>query len=115
MRTQKIDRSAWQSYLDAISKQLRGKQAMVEVASLGLGDQIEAEWCPLFGVVYDPKNDLVEVVLEGLDHMIRMPGEIHAAFGDTGLHALEIVQSDGSKQIVRLRDPLMLPKPNSAA
>lgn len=115
MKTERIDRSAWHSYLDAISKQLEGKQAMVEVAALGLGDQIEAEWCPLLGIVYDPKDDLVEVALEGLDHMVRQPAEIYAAFGDAGLAALEVVQSDGTRQIVRLREPLMLPRPSSAA
>ena len=32
---------------------------------------------PLIGVTYDPKSDLVEIALEGLDHMIGRPREIY--------------------------------------
>ena len=39
----------------------------IEIASLSICDQIEAEWLPLLGIVYDPKDDIIEVALEGLD------------------------------------------------
>src|SRR5258708_28518923 len=74
--SRKIPRSGWQSYFDAMSKVMDGRQAELEVESLGLGDQIETEWVALDGIVYDPKDDLVEMVLEDLDHMIRKPREI---------------------------------------
>ena len=51
---------------DRLSKTLEGKQAEIEVASLSLGDQVEAEWLPLHGITYDPNDDLVEVALERL-------------------------------------------------
>ncbi len=38
--------------------------AEIEVASLELGNQIEAEWLPLIGLVYDHKDNSVEVALE---------------------------------------------------
>ena len=47
-----------------------GFRLEIEVTSLALGDQVEAEWLPLLGLVYDPKDDLVEVALDGIDHMI---------------------------------------------
>ena len=59
----------------------RRKAAEIEVASLSLGDQVEAEWLPLHGITYDPNDDLVEVALEGLDHMIRKPREIYPRTG----------------------------------
>src|SRR5260221_3521773 len=74
--SRKIPRSGWQSYFDAMSKVMDGRQAELEVESLGLGDQIETEWVALDGIVYDPKDDLVEMVLEDLDHMIGKPREI---------------------------------------
>lgn len=58
------------------------------MASLKLGNQIEAEWVPLLGITCDPKNDLVEVLPEGLD-------------------------TDDVRQIIRLRDPIMLPYSHS--
>jgi hypothetical protein len=38
--------------------------AEIEVASLDLGDQIQAEWLPLIGITYDPNDDVVEVALD---------------------------------------------------
>jgi len=90
---------------------LEGKQAEIEVASLRLGDQIEAEWLPLIGITYDPNDDIVEVALEGLDHLITRPREVYVEDGSNGVSALEVVDADDVKQIIRLRDPLMLPGP----
>jgi Family of unknown function (DUF5335) len=62
--TEILDKPIWNPYLGHVSKTIAtGKQVLIEVASLALGDQIEAEWVPLLGIVYDPKNDLVELAL----------------------------------------------------
>ena len=42
-----------------------------------MGNQVRSDWLPLIGVTYDPKDGLVEIALEGLDHMIRGPREIY--------------------------------------
>jgi hypothetical protein len=111
MATRKLDKSDWRVFLDGVSRLLTGKQAEIEVDSLGLGSQIEAEWLPLIGITYDPKDDLVEVALEGLDHMIPKPKEIVARTGATGLESLEVVRDDNTREIVLFREPLMLPSP----
>ena len=111
MTTRKLERSEWRSFLDNVSKLLEAKEAEIEVGSLRLGDQIEAEWLPLIGITYDPKDDLVEVALEGLDHMIRRPHEIYIENGVGVLTSIEIVDADGVKQIVRFKDELLLPPP----
>ncbi len=108
VKTERLEKAAWKDYFDRVSKQLVGKQAHVEVASLSLGDQVEAEWTRLLGVAYDPKDDLLQIDLDGADHMIRHPKQIHAARGPAGLEAFEIVDADDAKQILRLREPLML-------
>ena len=87
MTTRKLDKQQWRTFFDRVSTTLEGKEAEIEIASLRLGDQVEAEWLPLLGIVYDPNDDIVEV-------------------------ALEIVDADDVKQIVKLRDPLMLPAPS---
>lgn len=114
MTVRKLDKTEWQGFLDRVSKRLAGRQAEIEVASLALGDQVEATWLPLLGLVYDHKSDLVEVALDGLDHMIGKPREIWADVGVDGLLSLEVVDADGVRQVVRLRDPLMLPAPQRA-
>jgi hypothetical protein len=110
MATVKLDKGAWHAYFDRITKLVVGKQAEIEVASLNIGDQIEAEWVPLLGITYDPKNDLVEVLLEGLDHLIRNPRDIYVDQDPSGLlTSMEVIDTDDVRQIIRLRDPFMLP------
>jgi hypothetical protein len=66
---------------DRVTKMLEGKRAEIEVVSLRLGDQVEAEWLPLLGIAYDPNDDIVEIALEGLDHLIPNPREIYVEKG----------------------------------
>lgn len=111
MATEKLEKTVWQPYLDHVSKQLGAgtKRAEIEVASLQIGDQIEAEWVPLLGISYDPNDDLVEVLVEGLDHLIHHPAEIWVDTGPGGLVSMEVIDKDDVRNIVKLRDPLMLP------
>jgi hypothetical protein len=110
----KLEKSQWSVYFDLISKALTGKRAEIEVASLNLGDQIEAEWLPFFGISYDPKDDVIALALEGHAHLIYKPREIYFEGEGLELSSLEVIDADGVHQIVVLRDPLMLPAPSAA-
>ena len=110
MATVKLDKATWQQTLDQLSKSLLvGKEVKIEVAGLQIGDQIEQEWTQLLGISYDPKNDLIEILVEGLDHLIRKPREVWVDRGPTGLAGMEVIDADDVRQIIRLREPLMLP------
>jgi Family of unknown function (DUF5335) len=111
MAAQKIDRSKWQAFFDRLSRGLVGMRAEIEVASLALGDQIEAEWLPLLGIAYDPKDNILEIALEGLDHLISNPKEVWADAGAGALLNFEVIDGEGVCQIIKLRKPLMLPAP----
>jgi hypothetical protein len=113
--SRKLPNTAWQAYFDAMSKAMDGTQAEIEVASLGLGDQIEAEWVGLDGITYDPKDDLLEIILGDLDHLIHKPREIWVDEAGFSLQSLEAIDSEGVRHIVKLRAPLMLPPPKGAA
>ena len=115
MAAAEIDRSRWGPYLDLLTNSLIGKQAEIEVVSLDLGDQIEAEWTSLIGITYDRKDDLIEIALDQLDHMVRSPRQLFVdyAVGDI-VAAIEIVDGEGNRQIVKFRDPLALPAPSVA-
>jgi hypothetical protein len=110
----KLEKSQWRAYFDRMSKALVGKRAEIEVASLKLGDEIEAEWLPLIGITYDPKNDLIEVALEGVDHLINKPREVWVEEQGLELSSLEVIDAEDTRQIVVLRDPLMLPAPKQS-
>jgi hypothetical protein len=91
-----------------MSKVLLGRHAEIEVTGPSFGAHMAAKWLPLLGITYDPKGDLVEIALEGLDHLIHQPREIAVEDGAEGLTAMQIVDADQRRQIVKLREPLML-------
>ncbi len=108
MTTSKLEKPQWHDYFDGVTKALSGKRAEIEVNSLALGSQLQAEWVPLIGITYEPRSDMLEVALEGLDHLIRHPQELYVERDAATLKSLEVVDADGAHQIVRLRDPLLL-------
>ena len=113
MTARKLDKNEWKPFFDGVSKVLGAKQAEIEVQSLDLGNQVEAEWLPLLGLTYDPKNDLLDIALEGLDRMIPGPRQIYIEDGGVGLASLAITDAEGARQIVKLRDPMALPAPQA--
>jgi hypothetical protein len=115
MATLKLEKAEWQPFFDRMSKGLVGKRAEIEIASLSLGHQIAAEWLPLLGISYDPKSDILEIALDGLDHMIAHPEQIYVDATGLQLTGLEIIDREGLAQLVQLRDALMLPAPSGAA
>lgn len=115
MTLRRLDKPQWRNLLDRFSKALVGKRAEIEVASLSLGVQPAAEYLPLLGVAYDPKDDIIEVALDGFDHIIHGPQELWIDETGGTISSMEIVDKEGVRQIVLLRDPLMLPAPSSGA
>jgi hypothetical protein len=104
-----VPQSEWRPFFDRMSKELLGKRAEVEVASLDLGDQIVAEWVPLIGITYDSRDDLLDVALDRYDHLIRHPRQILVEEGPKGLASVAVIDDDGARQVVKLKEPLMLP------
>jgi hypothetical protein len=76
-----------------------------------LGAQVEAEWLPFLGIAYDEKSNVIEIVLEGHDHLMHDPLELYVDEDSIGMRSIHVIDSHGVKQIVQLRDPLMLPPP----
>ena len=107
MRT--IPKTEWRSFFDRMSQALLGQRAEIEVASLELGDNIVAEWVPMIGITYDSRDDLLDVALDGTNHLIRYPKEIVVEEKEGALTSVAVVDGEGTRQIVHLRTPAMLP------
>lgn len=106
-----IDKPEWPRFLDRVSRGLAGKQVEIEVAALGLGDQILTQWVPVLGLVYEPKSNSVEIAVAGLDHMIRGPKAVYAEQAGGEVTSIEIIDKDDVRQILKFRDTLLLPAP----
>jgi hypothetical protein len=104
--TRSLPAPKWQAYFDEISKCLAGERAFVQIEGLAFGDQTQAKCLPLIGLTYDPKGGLLEIAMEGLDHLIHRPREIVVSEGAEGLECLSIIDSHDQKQNIRLVKPL---------
>jgi Family of unknown function (DUF5335) len=114
MQTQKFYRSEFIGACVAVSSGFRGKRAEIEVLSPTDGVLIEARWLPLIGIAYDPVQDTLRIMLDGLDHFVFQPKEMYLDFGAGGFRSLGILDQRSVWRIVSLRDPPMLPRPAAA-
>lgn len=103
-----LTRAEWRLYCDRVSKSVAGGRVELDVASLDLGDRVEARWLPLRGIVFDARGDVLEVMLDGRGHSILAPRDIRVEETDRGLVALEIVAADGTVETLRFREPLRI-------
>jgi hypothetical protein len=110
-----VPQPEWRGYFDRISKALPGRLAEVEVAGLDLGDQIAVEWVPLLGITYESRDDLLDVAFDRANHLIRHPQEILVEEDAGRLLSVAVIDGEGIRRIVRLRQPLMLPPAHVAA
>ncbi|GAB6067325.1 DUF5335 family protein [Methylothermus subterraneus] len=106
-----VPKSQWETYFANLSKHLKASQAELEVAAMNLGDQLEAEWLPFYGVSYDPKDDIIEFTLQDVDHLVRRPQEVYVDDDVEGLHSIEVVDGDGVRHLAKLKEALKLPPP----
>lgn len=107
--TRELPRHEWRQFFDQMSRALLGKRAQVEVDALDLGAQFVAEWIPMLGITYDDEDELLDVALDQVDHLIRNPRQIVVEQGPLGIASVAVIDGDGSSQIVRLKTPLALP------
>jgi hypothetical protein len=108
MSTRILARAEWRGYCDRVSKAIDGRRVELEVASLKLGDHVEARWLPLLGVVFDARSDVLEIALDGVGHSIVAPRELVLEETERGLVAIEIVGADETVDTLRFREPLRI-------
>jgi hypothetical protein len=108
MTIRRLDRADWGRYFDNISRALGTKDVTIEVAPLGIGPQMEAKTLALRGLVYDRKSDVFEIQTASLDHMISQPTEIWVDESADEITSVEVVDKEGTKQIVILSEPLQI-------
>jgi hypothetical protein len=106
--TEALNKTKWHSFLQLLSQTLQGKRADIQIVSVRLGNQVEVERLPFLGIAYDSKNDLIEITLEGMEHLIHRPERITIKGDGLMVSAIEIVDGEKTQQILRLHDPLML-------
>ncbi len=108
MTTEVLTSERWQPFFDRISKSLTGRPVRVEITSLAIGHQVEADSMALLGLTYEPKNDVIELALEGLHHVIRCPLQVFVEHQGTQVLSIEIVDAAGERQIISPVESVLL-------
>jgi len=108
MSVRKINKADWPKYFnDYFLKFLKDKQpeyVELRVLSKDSGSQPEIEWTPLRGISYDPRNDLLDLSVDKLDHLIYHPVEIYVDDEEDGMiNSMEITKKEGDKEIIEVR------------
>lgn len=104
----KINKDDWQSYFDTFAKRyLKDDQpeyADIKIYTDHTGVQSETTWQILEGITYDEKDDLLNIKVENLNHMILNPREIYVEEADEGwINSVEIIDQDNTKTIIETR------------
>jgi hypothetical protein len=111
MAIRRLERNEWVGFCIHASHMFPGKRVEIDIVSPEYGFQLEARQLPLFGMSYDPKDDILELVAGDLDHLIYSPREMYVDEDSADAVSMQIIDADNVRQIVILRDPLMLPPP----
>jgi hypothetical protein len=112
MTIRRLEPREWNAFCVRVSRGFIGKSVEIEIASLQTGAQPEARRLPLVGMSYDSRNDVFELLIGELDHLIPSPRELYVDEAPLGNVCLQIISADGVRQIVTLSEPLMLPSPH---
>jgi Family of unknown function (DUF5335) len=109
MALRKTEKSEWSAYCDRLSKNLANLRSEQVTASLVVNEQVVAEWVPLLEITYEPKRDLLEIMLQDLEHWIHRPEMLYVDEGPKGMAALEIIDAAGVRHRLTISHPIKLP------
>jgi Family of unknown function (DUF5335) len=109
MAIRRLERDDWGGFCMLATQGYFGRQVSIEVVSLEIGAQPEVQRSPLVGMSYDSKNDVLQVLLGEVSHLVHSPRELYVDEGSVGAAWVEVVDADGIRQILTLREPAMLP------
>jgi hypothetical protein len=107
--TQEIPKAAWARSFQLISKQLQGQDVVIEVIGSTIGYQIE-ERGTIFGeMTYNHKENSIYIITGPIDHQIFGPKKVSFKIEGAAVSAIEVVDKDEQIQLLRFKNPMMLP------
>ena len=101
MALTQLAKQDWHAFFDAASKALGEKRVTVELTGLELGDRLAADHAVMSGMSYEERSDVITLFIQGLEHRIQRPKNIHVDRQGTELTSFEVIDADGVHHIVR--------------
>ncbi len=100
----------WEEYFDNFSKKLKGlpEKTTIELVAPSVSDLEEGKNLTLAGISYDPKDMVLAVSCEDLDHLINKPQEICVEEENGGVKTIRATDGTGLEHFIKLSKPLAL-------
>jgi hypothetical protein len=111
MTKYEIEPFNWQYSLNQLSIELENKTIHVEVIGDSIGDLIKDRDMTLIQLTYDNHKDTVKIVCDQLVHLIKSPLTISFQQHQGIINAIEILDDNVKKNIVKFKDPFLAPPP----
>lgn len=104
-----IEPEMWQPYFNFFSKYAQGRHLEVEFASPDFGDQVPQEWTLMGGLSYSPREDILYIHTDTIEHAISSPRIIAVnEYDPARVEFISIKDAEGDVQVLRFRQPQML-------
>lgn len=100
-----IPKDQWTAHFDAFSKRLM-REDVPEIATVTVrGGPVRegraVQGARLLGVTYDRNDNILDVALEGVDHLVWKPIAIWTRETDDGfIDQITVLREDGSREVV---------------
>lgn len=103
-----IPRERWSSYFDTFAKRFLRDEvpevATIHVADGARGRQRAVSGVRVLGITYDRRDHVLDVALEGLDHLVLRPVAIWAREAEDGfIDELTVLREDGLRETIALQ------------
>lgn len=109
MTTRKLEPGEWQGYFDTVSKRIPSVRVGVSILGDDIGVQPEVQGSPLVGISWDHNDRVLTVDTANWSHRVERPAAISVCEEGGTLSCIEVVEADGTKQIVELKALPALP------
>jgi hypothetical protein len=102
-----LSRRDWPRFFSRLSAALAGRAVPVDTA--GFDEELPGGWIGLASVSYDAEREELVLLLEGERRLARHPHQVHVHWDEGLLYSVELVDRDGRRDYLMLRQPLQVP------
>ncbi|MBP2445100.1 DUF5335 family protein [Rhizobium leguminosarum] len=95
-----LAKAEWATYFSHLHEAVQGKEIKIEVVGATVGDQILVKSTPLLGATYEPKQEMLELSVKGMTHVIERPRRITVQDEQGKVVAIEVIDFAERHQIL---------------
>ncbi|MDP9813354.1 hypothetical protein J2W42_006227 [Rhizobium tibeticum] len=95
-----LAKAEWATYFSHLHEAVQSKEIKIEVVGATVGDQILVKSSPLLGATYEPKEDMLELSVKGMTHVVERPRKITVQDEEGEVVAIEVIDFAERQQIL---------------